>query len=195
MKFQLFAATIFAALAIATPVAPEASEGTELIARAEGDKALAKDVELALELVLTGVTAIPEDVLLEGDEATNDWLVENGFREEESEEDDGAPLSARDEVNSLALIERGELDARGPLQVTKCVLTITKVLATTFIPVARLLRIRRYLKLLGGVKKTVKLLVRAKTTAQRKKLGGKVLVALANELFGFQPIKNACSNL
>ncbi|KAM0272847.1 hypothetical protein ACHAQH_008561 [Verticillium albo-atrum] len=199
MKFQLFTAAIFAALAIATPVAPEAAEDKEIAARASGNTVtVTEDMELALELALTEFMSIPDEVLLKGDDATNDWLVENGLRDGDDDlkddKDDG-PISARSDVNSLSILERDELEARGPLQVAKCIFAISKAIVSTAIPAAKILRIKRYLKLLGGVRKTVLLLVRAKTTKQRLKLGGRALVNIANELFGIKPIRSACSKI
>ncbi|KAM0268246.1 hypothetical protein ACHAQH_010017, partial [Verticillium albo-atrum] len=200
MKLQLFTAAIYAALAIATPVAPEVAEDKELAARAASvdNVQVTEEMELALELVLTEFTSIPDEVLLKGDDATNDWLVENGFRDgdEDLEDDkDNGPISARSDVTSLSILERDELEARGPLQVAKCIYAISKAIISTAIPAAKILRIKRYLKLLGGVRKTVLLLVRAKTTKQRLKLGGRALVNIANELFGIKPIKSACSKI
>ncbi|KAM0277649.1 hypothetical protein ACHAQH_005678 [Verticillium albo-atrum] len=200
MKFQLFTAAIFAALAVASPVASEPAEERDITARGTGDKVSAtEEMELALELALTEVNAIPDEVLLKGDEATNDWLIENGFRDADEDlkedKDNGAPISSRSDDMSLAILERSDLEARGPLQVAKCILAISKAIVSTAIPAAKLLRIKRYLKLLGGVRKTVLLLVRAKTNAQRLKLGGRALVNIANELFGIKPIKSACSKI
>ncbi|KAH7347476.1 hypothetical protein B0T11DRAFT_291357 [Plectosphaerella cucumerina] len=199
MKFQIFTTTaLFAAMAIATPLNFASAEDNNLAARAPADKEeFPKDLELALELALTEITAIPDEVLLKGDEATNDWLVEHGLRDNDPEDnDDDAPITARgEEVTSLSLFERDELDARGVVQVAKCIAAISKVIVSTAVPAAKILRIKRYLQLLGGVRKTVLLLVRAKTGAQRLKLGGRALFNLANELFGIQSIKNNCSKL
>ncbi|EGY16220.1 hypothetical protein VD0002_g2526 [Verticillium dahliae] len=200
MKFQLFTAAVFAALAIASPVVSEAAEERDITARGAADTvSLTEETELALELALTEIFSIPDEVLLKGDDATNAWLIENGFRDGDKsvkeERDDGAPISARSEDTSLAILERSDLEARGPLAVARCIYAITKTIATTFIPAAKLLRIKKYLKKLGGVRKTVLLLVRAKTKKQRLRIGGTALVNLANELFGIQSIKRACSNL
>ncbi|PNH36444.1 hypothetical protein BJF96_g1 [Verticillium dahliae] len=92
MKFQLFTAAVFAALAIASPVVSEAAEERDITARGAADT---------------------------GDDATNAWLIENGFRDGDKsvkeERDDGAPISARSEDTSLAILERSDLEARGPL--------------------------------------------------------------------------------
>ncbi|KAH6680020.1 hypothetical protein F5X68DRAFT_234535 [Plectosphaerella plurivora] len=199
MKFQIIATTaLFAALSIASPLNFSPAEDNNNLA-ARDEEALPKDLELALELALTEITAIPDEVLLKGDEATNDWLIEHGLRDNDptdEDDDNGTPVAARgEEVTSLSLFERDELDARGVVQVAKCIAAISKVIISTAIPAAKILRIKRYLQLLGGVRKTVLLLVRAKTTAQRLKLGGRALVNIANELFGIQSIKNNCSKL
>ncbi|KAG7142829.1 hypothetical protein HYQ45_000922 [Verticillium longisporum] len=200
MKFQLFTAAVFAALAVASPVVSEATEERDITARGAADTvSLTEETELALELALTEIFSIPDEVLLKGDDATNAWLIENGFRDGDKdvkeERDDGTPISARSEDTSLAILERSDLEARGPLAVARCVYAITKAIATTFIPAAKYLRIKKYLKKLGGVRKTVLLLVRAKTRKQRLRIGGTALVNVANELFGIQSIKRACSNL
>lgn len=73
-----------------------------------------------------------------------------------------------------------------------CAFAIAKTLVLNGFPAARLLRIKRLIDALGGVKTAGKLLFQAKTNAERLKLGGQALKVLADEILGLKNIKNSC---
>ena len=147
------------------------------------------DFDFALDRLLAEIDEIPDDVLEKGDEALHQWLVEHGNRagNEKLKRDDNS------EAENLSLLERGELAARASLwKIAKCVAAIVQLLGTTAIPAAKLLRIKKYIKALGGTKKAVELLLKATTRAEKLKVGGQALVALAAELLGISTVKNNC---
>ena len=147
------------------------------------------DFDFALDRLLAEIDEIPDDVLEKGDDALHQWLVEHGNRagNEKLKRDDNS------EAENLSLLERGELAARASLwKIAKCVAAIVQLLGTTAIPAAKLLRIKKYIKALGGTKKAVELLLKATTRAEKLKVGGQALVALAAELLGISTVKNNC---
>ncbi|KAL2126399.1 hypothetical protein VTI74DRAFT_977 [Chaetomium olivicolor] len=153
------------------------------------------DFDFSLDRLLSEIEEIPDEVLEKGDEALHKWLVDHGIRaggeKLKRDEDAGAPSEA--ELQNLSLIERGELIARASWwKIAKCVAAIVQLLATTAIPAAKLLRIKKYIKALGGTKQAVKLLLGATTKAEKLKAGGQALVALAAELLGISTVKNNC---
>ncbi len=146
------------------------------------------DFDSALDRLLAAIDDIPDEILEQGDEALHKWLVEHGYRE-------GNEKLKRDDDNTdvLALLTRGELAARASIwKIAKCVASIVQLLATTAVPAAKLLRIKKYIKALGGTKDAVKLLLGATTKAEKLKVGGEALVALAAELLGISSVKSNC---
>jgi hypothetical protein len=152
------------------------------------------DYDFALDRLLAEIESIPDDVLAAGDEALHKWLVEHGDRA--GDDDNNGEKLKRDEDSSdgvLLLLERGELVARASWwKVTKCVAAIVQLLATTAVPAAKLLRIKKYIEALGGVKQAVQLLLGATTKTEKLKAGGEALVALSAELLGISTVKNNC---
>lgn len=136
----------------------------------------------ALENLLSGLFAIPDNVVADGDEAVNTWLIDNGYRAK------GAKIPpnyvARDEPNILV---------RSFWSVTKCVASILAVIGSTLIPVAKIARIKKLIGELGGVKKAVELMLKASTNEERLKIGGQALVLLAGEILGISAIKSNCT--
>ena len=187
---------IFAAVAFLATLAAASSEITEAknAARAETDavnSAFAPEVAGALEEFFHTLESIPYDVLAAGDEATDAWLVAHDLREP------GLNLHAeRDEIPDAALEARDTgvmLAARASIwKIAKCVAAIIQLLATTAVPAAKLLRIRKYIDGLGGTREAVKLLLGATSKAEKLKAGGEILVNLAAELSGISSVKNNC---
>ncbi|KAG7291364.1 hypothetical protein NEMBOFW57_001380 [Staphylotrichum longicolle] len=211
MKFQLLtvAAALFVASATALPAAQTDSHGLipdtddfvddgtiELIearATVANDAVdnfnFTADFDFALDRILAEIDEIPDEVLEKGDEALHQWLVAHGNRagNEKLKRDDAS------EAENLSILERGELAARASIwKIAKCVAAIVQLLGTTAVPAAKLLRIKKYIKALGGAKKAVKLLLGATTKAERLKAGGQALVSLASELLGISTVKKNC---
>lgn len=213
MKFQLITAALFVASVAALPAAQSdnhglipdtddfVDDGSDAIAFVEArgvtvsDAAanfnFTTDFDFALDRLLAEIDEIPDEVLEKGDDALHKWLVDHGHRagNEKLKRDD----SSEEAAANLSLLERGELAARASIwKIAKCVAAIVQLLATTAIPAAKLLRIKKYIKALGGTKQAVKLLLGATTKAEKLKVGGQVLVSLAAELLGISTVKNNC---
>jgi hypothetical protein len=80
-------------------------------------------------------------------------------------------------------------------QVTKCVSAVVLVIGSTVVTASKLVKIKRYIKALGGVKEAVVLLMGAGSFADIKAAGGEtwgILKSLAGELLGIDGIMNNC---
>ncbi|KAK4169787.1 hypothetical protein QBC43DRAFT_283346 [Cladorrhinum sp. PSN259] len=211
MKFQLLAATAaFFAVSITAIPAPAPVDNHGLLpdtddfdgfevevieARGPAISATAanfnftREFNFPLDYLFGEIEAIPDEVLEKGDEALHEWLVANGDRAP----DEKLKRDTLDSDESLSIFERGELAARASIwKIAKCVAAIVQLLATTAVPAAKLLRIKKYIKALGGTKEAVKLLLGATTKAEKLKAGGEILVNLSAELLGISSVKNNC---
>jgi hypothetical protein len=150
-----------------------------------------------------------EDVAGEGNEAAtvversdeDDEVVGDDFGGEEGNEaavvversDEDEVEGGDADSDGLDILARGEIAARASLwKITKCVAAIVQLLATTAVPAAKLLRIKQYIKALGGTRQAVKLLLGATTRAEKLKAGGEILVNLSAELLGISTVKTQC---
>ncbi|KAL2121683.1 hypothetical protein VTJ04DRAFT_2138 [Mycothermus thermophilus] len=188
--------------------APEQVDG--LLARDDDDDDLEldldEDMDIALEALFAQIMDIPDEILEQGDEALNKWLIENGYREpgeqkrdvEEADDDAAegsldffdAGLEGSEEEADGGLVARGQLEARR--NKLKCALAVAKMIATNVVPAAKLLRIKKYIKAIGGVTKAVKLIFKGKNKAQWIKAGGQTLYKLVQEIIGITEIKKHC---
>lgn len=133
-------------------------------------------VHAELEKVFGVLEDIPDEVLEEGDDATDKWMVEHGYRPEHAKRD----LSGRDLVD------------RGAYEIARCAAAIAAFIASNSIAAAKLLRIKKYVRALGGVRTAAELLLKATTVAERLQYGGEALALLAGEFFGTSLITNNC---
>ncbi|KAK3695710.1 hypothetical protein B0T22DRAFT_478339 [Podospora appendiculata] len=204
MKSQLFIATasLLAAFTAAIPsphplihgLIPDTNSAETVgkvnrinIPAAAANYNFTNEFDFPLGHLFAQIESIPDDVLEAGDEALHKWLVTNGLREPD------APLK-RDETSATdSLLARAVLEARVSVwKIAKCLAAIVQLLATTAVPAAKLLRIKKYLEALGGAREAVELLLKATTQAEKLRLGGEVLVNLAAELLGISSVKNNC---
>ena len=77
-------------------------------------------------------------------------------------------------------------------QITKCAASIVWLIGSTVFVGAKLLKIKRYIKALGGVKTAAQLLMTATTTEEKLKVGGSALVKLAEEILGIAAVQENC---
>jgi hypothetical protein len=129
-----------------------------------------------IEKVFGAIAEVPYEVLEKGDEETDKWMKEHGYR----------PTKDKREILDRDLEDRGFWD------VAKCVGAISAFIASNAIGAAKLLRIKKYIEALGGIKKSAELLLKASTTAERLKEGGEALALLAGEILGTSLIANNC---
>jgi len=77
-------------------------------------------------------------------------------------------------------------------QVTKCAAAITWVIGSTVFAAAKILRIKKYIATLGGIKSAATLLMGATTAAERLEIGGSALMNLASEILGIAAVQDNC---
>ena len=131
----------------------------------------------SLDYVLTTILSIPDDILLAGDNATAAYLK---------------PLLPNNPIHP------GEDPTSGPANLDfwdtlKCAAAIVAFIGTNIVSAAKLLRIKKYIEALGGVRAAAELLLKASTWEERLRIGGGALVGLAAEFFGFSLITNNCT--
>lgn len=196
MKVQalLFLASTCCALTV--PSSPLISARTDVAlspdlltvdANVSVDTAFTPDHRDALTSLFDTVLSIPDDVLAAGDGAAQAWLVQHG-------------VAGPDTLGQVAVVVEkrapAEIAAVAPQasiwKIAKCVAAIVQLLATTAIPAAKLLKIKKLIEALGGTRKAVELILKATSKAEKLKAGGQALVALAAELLGISAVKNNC---
>lgn len=141
----------------------------------------------SLERTFGIINEIPDEVLQKGDDETHKWLVKHGYRGGPK-----PPLPRRDLVSKSRLDGAQELATRGFFDVIRCVGAITAFIASNAIGAAKIIRIKKYIEALGGVRESAKLLLKASNNAERLKEGGEALALLAGELLGVPLISNNC---
>lgn len=115
------------------------------------------------------IMSIPDEILLQGDEATQKWV----------EEHPATPATQEGQFVTYA----------NKLACTGAILTM---IAGNTIAAAKLLRIKRYIKALGGVKDAVQLMWGASFSEEKLLAAGGALGALAAELTGVAAIQSQC---
>jgi hypothetical protein len=182
--FAAFSASILLPTIIASPATSPLAPArrSQLLPREEAphDLYLKDDADHTilgeLERVFATLKEVPDEVLEKGDDETDKWMVEHGYR----------PTHDKREVFDRDLEDRQFWD------VAKCAGAIAAFIASNALAAAKLLRIKKYIEALGGVKESAELLLKASTTAERLQEGGQALALLAGEILGVSMISNNC---
>lgn len=119
------------------------------------------------EELLRAIDRIPENVLLEGDEATQRWVAANLGH---------------------------NLGMATPSGFLECSGAVLLAIGTTAIPAAKILQIKRYMNALGGTTEAIKILWGASFSHEKLKALGGAAAALGAELLGIAAVKEACTN-
>lgn len=77
-------------------------------------------------------------------------------------------------------------------QVTKCVGSIAWVIGTTIFAATKLVKIKKYIKELGGIKETAQLLIGATSITEKSTAVAKTLLTLAATISGVDSVYNNC---
>lgn len=117
-----------------------------------------------LERGLAFISSIPEAVLVAGDDALQEWL----------------------RANHSELITASRADIVG------CAGAIAWLIASTAIPAAKILKIKRLINSLGGVSKAVRLFWGASFSWEKIRALGGAAAALGAELLGIAAVKQKC---
>lgn len=191
MRFQLLTGvTAIASLLASSFAIPATSISTREEAVTTDVVVFTEDYRLALANLFNTIEAIPDDVLVAGDEATEVWLIDHGYRS------DNVKLQ-RDLDSSVVTVDAVEARDVTAAQVNwwkvaKCVASVAELIVSTAIPAAKILKIKKLIKALGGTKDAIKLLIGATSKAEKLKAGGQALVDLAAELSGIKSVKDDC---
>ncbi len=122
------------------------------------------------------IAAIPDSVLLQGDAAKNAWIAERLVAS-------GLPASAVASLDGSGTVPEGFLQCTG---------AILLLIASTAIPAAKILKIKRLMNSLGGVTEAIKILWGASFSHEKLKALGGAAAALGAELLGIAAVKEAC---
>ncbi len=149
-----------------------------------------------LEHLFTSITSIPDTVLTQGDEALHSYLVSTGLR---APDDLTANLNNPNSDRPLLSLPPPSPSSAIPAasrasiwEILKCGAAIIELLATTAVPAAKILRIKKYIEALGGARQAAELLLKATTMEEKLRVGGQALVNLAKELLGISRVKEYC---
>lgn len=154
-----------------------------------------------IENVFAIIEDIPDETFDQGDQAVQDWIKahrkgvsSNKPRSVNSLETREAEPEAEPEAQpeSTAVSDAFTIEKRSWIDVAKCALAILQAIAENEFPIAKLRRVKALVKLLGGAKKTAKLLLKAKSLKQLLVIGGPELAELGEILFNFRGIVGAC---
>lgn len=77
-------------------------------------------------------------------------------------------------------------------EIAKCVAAITWLIGSNIVIVAKLIKIKKYIAALGGIRRSAELMIRASTWEERLRIGGGALVGLASEVLGISAVRNNC---
>lgn len=144
----------------------------------------------SVEKAFSIIDSIPDEVLEKGDDATDKWLIAHGHRTPNSKKT--PPTLRRDPIQNREAGSIADLVERSFWSVARCVGAITAFIASNAVGAAKLLRIKKYIKALGGIRKSAKLLLKASNNQERLKEGGEALLLLAGEILGTSSIANNC---
>lgn len=122
---------------------------------------------------LNYIMSIPDSVLLQGDAATQEWVKNHP----------GPQASG---------LKAGSNEVGTYASVLGCAGAIATVIASTAFPAAKILKIKKLVKELGGVAEAAKLFWGASFSYEKVKALGGAAAALAGELIGITQIKEQC---
>ena len=125
----------------------------------------ADEFEKGLDIIMS----IPDEVLLKGDDATKNWLRQNSLLRT-PDRTDIVPYA-----NKLA-----------------CTGAIVALVGGNLVAAGKLLKIKKYIHSLGGVKEAVQVMWGASFSYEKMIAAGGALGALAAELTGYAGVKAAC---
>lgn len=155
----------------ARPSTSTAQPTTSAVAKNQLESdALTKEKARDVEEALTLINSVPDDVLKKGDKATQEWLQKQPAVKSQKEKGAVEPYA----------------DAWG------CTLAIAWLLGSTVVSAAKILKIKKYIQALGGVKEAVQVMWGASFTYEKMQAAGGALAGLAAELIGITSVRNQC---
>ena len=113
---------------------------------------------------LETINSVPDSVLVQGDKATQEWLA----------------------THSQMTSTRAS--------VAGCTAAIALFLGTNLVSAAKILKIKKLIAQLGGVREAVQIMWGASFSYEKMKAAGGTIAALAGEFFGVTSIREKCFN-
>lgn len=135
------------------------------------EKLFSKEQLDQLQPMLEAIENVPDQLLEEG----NEFEINQYFHEKKVD------LRVSDGTNNEIYNERTQ-------GAWECSVAIGELIVTNAIPIAKLTKIKKYVKALGGAWETAKLLVGATNAGEKWAM----VTALMAELSGFTDVKNDC---
>ncbi len=126
-----------------------------------------RDLEEGLRIV----DEIPEEVIEGGDPAVQDWVRDH--------------YPSATENDSL-------VRTMGPWQVAKCTGAILVAIGSAAVPAAKLLKLKRFISEVGGVRKAAALLIKVARREEQLAELGPVISSLGAEILGITAIRENC---
>jgi hypothetical protein len=78
------------------------------------------------------------------------------------------------------------------VKITLCAGALGLLVGSAVVVPAKLLKIKRYIQALGGLREAATLIVGATTFAEKMQRGGQALIALCEEIIGIGAVKDNC---
>lgn len=125
-------------------------------------------------IALSHINEIPEQVLVKGDRATQEWLQAN-------------------RPNSPLLANPGNQPGLGA-SFWGCSGAILALIGGNLVGAAKLLKIKRLINDLGGVTQAVRIMWGASFSYEKMRAAGGAIAALAGEFLGISQVRSQCFN-
>ncbi|KAL1894530.1 hypothetical protein Sste5346_005765 [Sporothrix stenoceras] len=200
MLFNAFtSAALLAGSAFAAAVPAATSTGNDTADAIDFvvDAPLAVTLGSFLSLIDT-ISSVPDSVIDAGDDAVHAWLAPIGAPAASAI---AAPNSLI-EVRSTEATNAADTTAvaaateavNGIIKDLECAAAVAAAIASDVLPAAKILKAKKLIKVLGGVKKVAKLFLEFhKNRDEAIKEGGKTLLELVEVLLGIDSIKKHCN--
>lgn len=170
---RFLSAALVGSLAFAGVSVANAEELSSNLSQGQTSNNISSEINKEAAITLLAIAEkIPEDVLFQGDESTRQWVSNN--------------LLATFPFDVNGIYKKRDYLA--------CAGAITALIGGTLIPAAKLLKIKRLVKELGGLKEAVKLMWGAGLKEEKLKELGAAATALGAELIGIAAVRDACAD-
>ncbi|CAK7209305.1 hypothetical protein SCUCBS95973_000394 [Sporothrix curviconia] len=143
------------------------------------------------------ISSVPDSVVDAGDDAVHNWLRPIGAPAVSAIAAPNALIAARsteatDAADNTAVAAATDT-VNGLVKDVECAAAVAAAVASDLLPAAKILKVKKLIKVLGGVKKVAKLFLEYHDNkSEAIKEGGKTLLELVEVLLGIDSIKKHC---
>lgn len=200
MLFNAFAsAALLAGSAFAAAVPAVASTGNDTADAIDFvvDAPLAVTLGSFLSLIDT-ISSVPDSVIDAGDDAVHTWLAPIGSPAAAAIAAPNSLIAVRsteatNAADATAVAAATEA-VNGIVKDLECAAAVAAAIASDILPAAKILKAKKLIEVLGGVKKVAKLFLEFHNNRDEAiKEGGKTLLDLVEVLLGIDSIKKHCT--